>query len=441
MVYLGRRLTALTVCRPRQNTKVSLGSAYGLKTVGASGSARAEGREEIKKEKREKEREPGVSVHSQSGSFGSSGFYYLLRRQLLLFRLHRTRPYDSPRKHPADQFLPTHDGRKTDSRRSSTVSTMSFSMASLLRPLRSASSSALPRQLLASSSRLPPPSPRLSTLLPTRTPSRPFSTSPILASTLGQVHRGCKITPWKRIKRTMKSPLLEGCPQKRGVCVRVFTAKPKKPNSAVRSSPLARLSWLASRGNLRWLGAGGDKLSPCPVFGSSSTPDLTLHRSLVTNSCSLLAFDSPQVRKVARVKLSTGKLTYAYIPGEGHNLQEHSVVLIRGGRTQDLPGVKYKIIRGAMDCAGVVGRTRSRSKYGGASPSPFFCSLAFDPRPDPTSRLFSLSIPQPRSPRRSRSVDPHAQRKCTLACIHGQSLQTSPFRLPLELPPLLPKKL
>ncbi|CDZ96781.1 ribosomal protein s12 [Phaffia rhodozyma] len=135
---------------------------------------------------------------------------------------------------------------------------------------------------------------------------RTLSTTLFRPATLNQVIRGARTDPWRRTKRKLKSPLLEKCPQKRGVCVRVFTAKPKKPNSAVR--------------------------------------------------------------KVARIKLSTGKFTYGYIPGEGHNLQEHSVVLIRGGRTQDLPGVKYKIIRGALDCAGVVGRVRSRSKYGTKKP-------------------------------------------------------------------------
>jgi small subunit ribosomal protein S12 len=95
---------------------------------------------------------------------------------------------------------------------------------------------------------------------------------------------------------------LKGSPQKRGVCVRVYTTTPKKPNSALR--------------------------------------------------------------KVARVKLTNGMEVTTYIPGEGHNLQEHSVVLIRGGRVKDLPGVRYHIIRGALDCVGVNGRKQSRSKYG-----------------------------------------------------------------------------
>ncbi|HDI11830.1 MAG TPA: 30S ribosomal protein S12 [Candidatus Acetothermia bacterium] len=103
-----------------------------------------------------------------------------------------------------------------------------------------------------------------------------------------------------------KSPALEGCPQRRGVCLRVFTQTPKKPNSALR--------------------------------------------------------------KVARVRLSNGNEVTAYIPGEGHNLQEHSLVLVRGGRVKDLPGVKYHIIRGALDAAGVEGRRQSRSKYGTKRP-------------------------------------------------------------------------
>jgi len=106
----------------------------------------------------------------------------------------------------------------------------------------------------------------------------------------------------KRAKWKSKSAALKGAPQARGVCTRVFTTTPKKPNSALR--------------------------------------------------------------KVARVKLSTGIEVTAYIPGEGHNLQEHSVVLVRGGRVPDLPGVKYHIVRGALDTAGVEGRKQSRSHYG-----------------------------------------------------------------------------
>lgn len=103
-----------------------------------------------------------------------------------------------------------------------------------------------------------------------------------------------------------KSPALDSCPQRRGVCTRVYTTTPKKPNSAMR--------------------------------------------------------------KVARVRLTNGKEVNAYIPGEGHNLQEHSIVMIRGGRVKDLPGVRYHIIRGALDTSGVDGRNQSRSKYGTKRP-------------------------------------------------------------------------
>ena len=103
-----------------------------------------------------------------------------------------------------------------------------------------------------------------------------------------------------------KSPALDSCPQRRGVCV--YTTTPKKPNSAMR--------------------------------------------------------------KVARVRLTNGKEVNSYIPGEGHNLQEHSIVLVRGGRVKDLPGVRYHIVRGTLDTAGVNGRTQRRSKYGAKRPKP-----------------------------------------------------------------------
>jgi len=109
-----------------------------------------------------------------------------------------------------------------------------------------------------------------------------------------------------KVKYKSKSPALKGGPLARGVCTKVFTTTPKKPNSALR--------------------------------------------------------------KVARVKLSTGFEVTAYIPGEGHNLQEHSVVLVRGGKVKDLPGVKYHIVRGALDCAGVQNRKQSRSLYGAKRP-------------------------------------------------------------------------
>lgn len=110
----------------------------------------------------------------------------------------------------------------------------------------------------------------------------------------------------KTIKKKKTAPALQSSPQKRGVCVRVSTATPKKPNSALR--------------------------------------------------------------KVARVRLTNGYEVTAYIPGEGHNLQEHSVVLVRGGRVKDLPGVRYHIIRGTLDTAGVDQRRRGRSKYGAKRP-------------------------------------------------------------------------
>lgn len=112
--------------------------------------------------------------------------------------------------------------------------------------------------------------------------------------------------PRKRAANKTNSPALANCSQKRGVCVRVYTTTPKKPNSALR--------------------------------------------------------------KVARVRLTNKYEVIAYIPGEGHNLQEHSVVLIRGGRVKDLPGVRYKIVRGSLDTQGVQGRKRSRSRYGVKKP-------------------------------------------------------------------------
>ncbi len=106
----------------------------------------------------------------------------------------------------------------------------------------------------------------------------------------------------KRQMTKTASPALKGAPQKRGVCTRVYTSTPKKPNSALR--------------------------------------------------------------KVARVRLTNGMEVTCYIPGEGHNLQEHSIVLIRGGRVKDLPGVRYHVVRGTLDASGVDGRSQSRSKYG-----------------------------------------------------------------------------
>lgn len=107
----------------------------------------------------------------------------------------------------------------------------------------------------------------------------------------------------RKLKKSQsKSPVLEKCPQKQGVCLQVRTMTPKKPNSALR--------------------------------------------------------------KITRVRLSNGKEVTVYIPGEGHNLQEHSIVLVRGGRVRDLPGVRYQVVRGSRDALGVVGRKQSRSRYG-----------------------------------------------------------------------------
>ena len=110
----------------------------------------------------------------------------------------------------------------------------------------------------------------------------------------------------RTIQKKNKSPALQGSPQKRGVCTRVYTTTPKKPNSALR--------------------------------------------------------------KVARVRLTNGYEVTSYIPGEGHNLQEHSIVLIRGGRVKDLPGVRYHTVRGTLDASGVVERRQGRSKYGAKKP-------------------------------------------------------------------------
>ncbi|MEQ9620288.1 MAG: 30S ribosomal protein S12 [Deltaproteobacteria bacterium] len=110
----------------------------------------------------------------------------------------------------------------------------------------------------------------------------------------------------KRAKKKSKAPALQNCPQKRGVCVRVYTTTPKKPNSALR--------------------------------------------------------------KVARIRLTNGVEVTGYIPGEGHTLQEHSVILVRGGRVKDLPGVRYHIVRGTLDSTGVSNRRQGRSKYGAKKP-------------------------------------------------------------------------
>lgn len=119
-----------------------------------------------------------------------------------------------------------------------------------------------------------------------------------MSPTIAQLIRRGRVLSSKK----SKSPALQGCPQRRGVCLQVRTMTPKKPNSALR--------------------------------------------------------------KIARVRLTTGIEVTSYIPGEGHNLQEHAIVLVRGGKVKDLPGVRYHIVRGALDTAGVANRKKSRSKYG-----------------------------------------------------------------------------
>lgn len=125
--------------------------------------------------------------------------------------------------------------------------------------------------------------------------------------TMNQLCLGVSQRTRKTRMREKKTPSLRGCPQKRGVCMRVYTKTPKKPNSATR--------------------------------------------------------------KIAKIRLSNTKEIIAYIPGEGHNLQEHSVVLVRGGRVKDMPGVKYKIIRGVYDAQGLKQRKQGRSKYGTKKPA------------------------------------------------------------------------
>jgi small subunit ribosomal protein S12 len=132
--------------------------------------------------------------------------------------------------------------------------------------------------------------------------NRPIADDEETMPTINQLVRNAR----KRVQKKKKTPALKGAPQKRGVCTRVYTTTPKKPNSALR--------------------------------------------------------------KVARVRLTTGIEVTAYIPGVGHNLQEHSVVLVRGGRVKDLPGVRYHIVRGTLDTLGVEDRKQSRSKYGAKKP-------------------------------------------------------------------------
>ncbi|RMX79603.1 hypothetical protein D0869_08186 [Hortaea werneckii] len=164
-------------------------------------------------------------------------------------------------------------------------------------------------QMLSRLLRLPAPArsylatPFASTIAPTSFAKRAFSSTTPIQATYNQVLRGCRVG--QKARRPV-SPALINRPEMKGVCLRVGTTKPKKPNSGER--------------------------------------------------------------KVARVRLSSGTVITAYIPGEGHNVQQHSVVLVRGGRSQDCPGVKYHLVRGAMDLGGVGNRITSRSKYGTKKP-------------------------------------------------------------------------
>ncbi|KFX86026.1 hypothetical protein O988_09801 [Pseudogymnoascus sp. VKM F-3808] len=135
--------------------------------------------------------------------------------------------------------------------------------------------------------------------------SRAFSSTPSVLTTLNQVAKGCR-KPQRARKQTSPAMSVVRAPELKGVCLKVGVTKPKKPNSAER--------------------------------------------------------------KTARVRLSTGRVVNCYIPGEGHNVQQHSVVLVRGGRSQDCPGVRYHLVRGALDLGGVGNRTTSRSKYGTKKP-------------------------------------------------------------------------
>ena len=151
-----------------------------------------------------------------------------------------------------------------------------------------------------------------------------------------------------------KSPALDSCPQRRGVCVRVYTTTPKKPNSAMR--------------------------------------------------------------KVARVRLTNQKEVNAYIPGEGHNLQEHSIVMVRGGRVKDLPGVRYHVVRGTLDTAGVNGRTQRRSKYGAKRPKAGAAATPAAMLPHVATRPSRLAVLRPtvRSPSAPMLVTSTTSR-CSLA--------------------------
>ncbi|KAI1253304.1 hypothetical protein MGN70_005512 [Eutypa lata] len=158
---------------------------------------------------------------------------------------------------------------------------------------------------LARRSAIPTTTKAMNTALPRLLPTRSFSSTPAANATLNQVLRGCRKA--QRARHAVSPALSDTlCPQQKGVCLKVGITRPKKPNSGER--------------------------------------------------------------KTARVRLSSGRMITAYIPGEGHNIQQHSVVLVRGGRSQDCPGVRYHLVRGALDLGGVSNRMSSRSKYGTKKP-------------------------------------------------------------------------
>ena len=166
----------------------------------------------------------------------------------------------------------------------------------------------------------------------------------------------------KKVRYKSKSPALKRSPQARGVCVRVFTTTPKKPNSALRK--VARVKLSTGIEVTAYIPGEGHNLQEHSVVLVRGGRVKDLPRVYTT------APKKPNsaLRKVARVKLTNGQEVTSYIGGEGHNLQEHSVVVIRGGRVKDLPGVKYHIVRGALDSAGVAKRRQGRSLYGAKRP-------------------------------------------------------------------------
>ena len=184
-------------------------------------------------------------------------------------------------------------------------------------------------------------------------------------------------------KKRNKVPALSACPQKRGVCTRVYTTTPKKPNSALRK--VARVKLTNGQEVSAYIPGEGHNLQEHSVvlLRGGRVKDLPgvryhiLRGALDTQGVSsrkqrrsLYGAKKPNsaLRKVARVKLTNGQEVSAYIPGEGHNLQEHSVVLLRGGRVKDLPGVRYHILRGTLDTQGVSARKQRRSLYGAKKP-------------------------------------------------------------------------